>query len=66
MQLWNVTVGNAKRRVSSSSKVSAGWNKRAWSNAELVVIEVVAGMVVVLEHHVASQGREEIEKLVMV
>lgn len=32
----------------------------------MVVIEIVAGMVVVMEYHVASQGREEIEKLVMV
>lgn len=53
-------------KVSSSSKVSPGWNKRAWSHDGLVVIEVVARMMVVREHHVASQGREEIEKSVMV
>lgn len=49
MQLWNVTLQNAEVRVSCSSKVSPGWNKRAWGSGRLVVIEVVVGMVVVVE-----------------
>lgn len=49
MQLWNVTVENAKMRASSSSKVSPGWNARGWSNGESLVTEVVIGMVVVVE-----------------
>ena len=40
---------NAYMRVSSSSKVSPGWNKGAWGSGRLVVIEVVVGMVVVVE-----------------
>lgn len=44
MQLWNVTVENAKMRASSSSKVGPDW-----SNGGLVVMEVVVGMVVVVE-----------------
>lgn len=49
MQLWNVTAENALMRVSSSSKVSAGWNKRVWSSGGMVVREVEIGRVVLVE-----------------
>lgn len=49
MQLWNVTVENVLMRVSSSSKVSAGWNKRVWNSGGMVVREVVVGRVVLVE-----------------
>lgn len=49
MQLWNVTVENARMRASSSSKVSPGRNERGWSTGELRVAEGVIGMVVGVE-----------------